>query len=124
MEFDEIKNEIFSKFKHLIIRKEIGTMVETKQYTKKFLIHNVQEAKSFAGEIVSNKLDETDQKIINVLANNARIPLVQLAKEVNSTIKTVSTKMKRMEEMGLIIGYRVSINLDKIGLEYFKILFY
>ena len=124
LEFDEIKNDIFSRFKHLIIRKEIGVMVETKQYVKKYLTGEVYEVKSFAGEIIDNKIDELDQKIMDVLANNARIPIAFLAREVGSTVSIVSNKIKNLEEKGIIIGYRVSIDINKLGLEFFKIILY
>lgn len=124
IEFDKIKNEIFTKFKHLIIKKEIGVMIETKQYVKKYLTGEICEVKSFAGEIVHNEIDELDQKILNILANNARIPIVHLAREINSSVKIVSNKIKNMEKLGIIIGYRISIDINKLGLEFFKIILY
>jgi DNA-binding Lrp family transcriptional regulator len=124
IEFDRIKNEIFTKFKHLIIKKEIGVMVETKQYVKKYLTGEIYEVKSFAGEIIRNVIDELDQKILDILANNARIPIAHLAKEVNSSVKIVSNRIKHLEEKGIIIGYRISIDINKLGLEFFKIILY
>ncbi|MBW2995997.1 Lrp/AsnC family transcriptional regulator [Candidatus Woesearchaeota archaeon] len=124
IEFDKIKNDIFSRFKHLIIRKEIGVMIETKQYVKKYLTGEIYEVKSFAGEIVKNIIDETDQKILDILANNARIPITLLAKEAGSTVKIVRNKIKNLEDKGIIIGYRTSIDHNKLGLEYFKIILY
>lgn len=124
IEFDKIKNEIFTKFKHLIIKKEIGVMIETKQYVKKYLTEEICEVKSFAGEIVHNEIDNLDQKIINILANNARIPIVQLSREVNSTVKIVSNKIKHLEKLGIILGYRISIDINKLSLEFFKIILY
>jgi DNA-binding Lrp family transcriptional regulator len=124
IEFDKIKNEIFTKFKHLIIKKEIGIMIETKQYVKKYLTGDVYEVKSFAGEISNNKIDELDQRILSVLANNARIPIVQLSREVNSSVKIISNKIRNLEKLGIIIGYRISIDINKLGLEFFKIILY
>lgn len=124
IEFYEIKNEIFSKFKHLIIKKEIGIMVETKQYLKKYLTGSILEVKSFAGEIVGNIVDDLDLKILDVLANNARIPIATLAWEIKSSVKTVIGRMKKLEEKGIIIGYRISIDVNKLGLEFFKIILY
>jgi DNA-binding Lrp family transcriptional regulator len=124
IEFDRIKNEIFTKFKHLIIKKEIGVMVETKQYVKKYLNGGIPEVKSFAGEIIRMDIDELDKKILDILANNARIPITHLAKELNSSVKTVLNRIKRLEEQGIIISYRISININKLGLEFFKIILY
>jgi Lrp/AsnC family leucine-responsive transcriptional regulator len=124
IEFDEIKNEIFSKFKHLIIKKEIGVMIETKQYLKKYLTDEIHEVKSFAGEIVDNPVDKIDQKILDTLANNARIPIASLAGKTKSSVKKVMNRMKNLEEKGIIIGYRISVDINKLGLEFFKIILY
>jgi len=124
LEFNDIKNDIFSKFKHLIIKKEIGIMVETKQYNKKYLDAGLGEVKSFAGKIEKIEIDETDKKILDVLANNARIPIAFLAREVKANVKTVLSKIKRLEEVEVIIAYRVSIDINKLGLEFFKIILY
>jgi Lrp/AsnC family leucine-responsive transcriptional regulator len=124
IEFDEIKNEIFSKFKHLIIKKEIGVMIETKQYLKKYLTGEIHEVKSFAGDIIDHQIDEVDQKILDVLANNARIPIATLAGKVRCSVKTVMNRMKSLENRGIIIGYRISIDINKLGLEFFKIILY
>lgn len=124
LEFDEIKNEICSKFKNLIIKKEIGVMVETKQFLKKYLIKDNSEPESFAGEIVYNELDATDEKILSILANDARIPIVSLASKVGSSIKKVITRIEKLQEKGIILSYRISMDLQKIGLESFKVLLY
>tara|TARA_Y100000310_G_scaffold79304_3_gene76010 strand:- start:3758 stop:4738 length:981 start_codon:yes stop_codon:yes gene_type:complete len=124
IEFDEIKNEIFSKFKHLIIKKEIGVMIETKQYLKKYLTGEIHEVKSFAGEITNTPLDKIDQKILDILANNARIPIASLSGKVKSSVKKVMNRIKYLEEKGIIIGYRISIDINKLGLDFFKIILY
>jgi Lrp/AsnC family transcriptional regulator, leucine-responsive regulatory protein len=124
LEFDEIKNEIFSKFKHLIIKKEIGVMIETKQYLKKYLLEKDSEEKSFAGEIIDTPIDEVDQRILDVLANDARAPIVSLADKAKCSVKTAITRIRKLEEKGIILSYRVSININKIGLEFFKVILY
>ncbi len=124
LEFDSIKNELFSEFKDLIIRKEIGIMLEAKMYFKKYFKPGVYDDKTFAGEIVNNVIDELDVKILKVLANNARIKSVVLAKKIGCSVKTVIHRIKKLEEKGIIIGYRISVNINKLGLEFFKIILY
>jgi len=125
VEFDLIKNEIISNFKHLIIRKEIGVMVETMQFPKKFLLNSKSDAfVSFAGELSFLKTDLLDEKILDVLANNARLPLTVLSKQVNSNPKTIASRIKVLQEKNIIIGFRTSIDLSKIGFEFFKIMLF
>ena len=74
----------------------------------------------FAGEIVNNDLDELDYSILGEIVNNARIPIIELAKKVNSTAIIVRGKLKKLEQKGIIIQYRIGINLNVLGLELYK----
>jgi Lrp/AsnC family transcriptional regulator for asnA, asnC and gidA len=127
-EFYKLKNKIFSDFKDLIIKRDIGVLVNVRQYKKKFLVsENVKDYNSYAmfsDDIVFNKIDKLDRKIINILINNARIPLVHLAKRVKSTPDIIRNRMKKLEKKGIIIQYRVSIDFSKLDYEYFKAFLY
>jgi len=122
--YDEINN-ILSKFKHLIVRKVLGVMVDTTQYNKKFFL-NDRDGKYliWAGDVVNNKIDELDYKILEILANDARIPIAKLARKVKSTIEIVRNRIKKMEEKEIILGYRIAVDFNKLGLEFFKAIIY
>src|SRR4030067_3277852 len=61
------------------------------------------------------KLDLHDAKILESLQNDARTSLKDLAEEAKLTPPTVSARMKSLEEMGIIRGYRVEIPPDALG---------
>lgn len=121
--FHQIHN-IFSEFKDLIVRKVLGTMVDTHQYNKKFLTDEEGSFVIFGGDVVDNKIDETDSKILEILANDARIPIAHLAHKLNSTVEIVRNKIKKMEELGIILSYRVAVDFNKLGFEFFKAIIY
>ena len=122
--YDEINN-ILSKFKNLIVRKVIGVMVDTRQYNKKFFTNDTNgKYVIFGGDVVNNKIDDLDSKILEILANDARIPIAKLARKVNSTIEIVRTRIKKMKEKGIILGYRIAVDFNKLGLEFFKAIIY
>jgi DNA-binding Lrp family transcriptional regulator len=58
------------------------------------------------------------------LANDARIPITELARKVNSTIEIIRRRIKNMEEKGIILGYRIAVDFNKLGLEFFKAIIY
>jgi len=124
-EYYEKINSLLSKWEHIIISKVLGTMVDTKQYNKKFFTNDTEgQYVTFGGDVVNNKLDEIDLKILFILANNARIPLLELAREMKSSVDIVRTKIKRLEEKEIILGYRISVDFNKLGLEFFKVFIY
>jgi|TARA_B110000495_G_C22883134_1_gene515046 DNA-binding Lrp family transcriptional regulator len=52
-------------------------------------------------------IDSLDRGILSVLRENGRAPYVDIAKIVGVTERTVRTRMRRLEEEGIIIGYTV-----------------
>ncbi len=118
-------NLLLSKWEHLIISKVLGTMVDTRQYNKKFFTNDKDGSYViFGGEVVRNEIDELDSKIMNILANNARIPLTQLARQVHSTIEIVRGRIKKLEKKGIILNYRIAVDFNRLGLEFFKAIIY
>ena len=62
-------------------------------------------------------LDDIDKKIIKVLENDARTSLRKISQLVDVSLGTVSNRVKRMEKNGVIKGYSVILDPDKIGWE-------
>lgn len=62
-------------------------------------------------------LSETDVKILQVLLEDARFSSRQIAKKVGVSVGTVLSRIKKMEEDGLIKGYSVIMNHEKLGYE-------
>ena len=52
-------------------------------------------------------VDSLDRAILSVLRDSARAPYVDIAKSVGVTERTVRTRIKRLEEDGIIRGYTV-----------------
>ena len=118
-------NTLLSRWEHLIVSKILGTMVDTKQYNKKFFTSDKEGTfVTFGGDVVENKIDNLDAEILTILANDARIPLTQLAKKTNSTVEIVRSKIKKLEEKGVILSYRIAVDFTKLGLEFFKMFIY
>lgn len=61
------------------------------------------------------KIDEIDEKIINDLVENAKIPLRKLAQKVGISFVTVMNRIKKLEKEGVIKGYTTKIDYDKLG---------
>jgi len=61
------------------------------------------------------KLDETDHQILNMLIENTRTPFTDIAKKLLISAGTVHVRVKKMEEMGIIIGSSLSLDYKKLG---------
>ena len=61
-------------------------------------------------------LDATDAKLLDALAADARASLAELARLVGMSPPSVSERVKRLEETGVIAGYTTRINPKALGL--------
>lgn len=60
-------------------------------------------------------LDAIDTKLITLLYENARTSVADLARAVQMTPPSVNERLKRLEESGVISGYRVEVNPEALG---------
>jgi len=64
--------------------------------------------------------DDLDVKILGILSESAREPLISIAQKVGASDKVVSYRIKNLEKQKVIGSYGVQIDLAKIGYEYWK----
>lgn len=63
-------------------------------------------------------LDALDRKILTELTRNARIPIAELARKVGLSKTPVAHRIRHLEEIGLITGYRAILSPLKLGLSH------
>lgn len=61
------------------------------------------------------QLDSLDSALLRLLSEDARLSFRELAARVGSTTPTVSARVKGLEELGIILGYRTEVNPDLLG---------
>ncbi|MEP5763612.1 MAG: Lrp/AsnC family transcriptional regulator [Halieaceae bacterium] len=54
-------------------------------------------------------LDSTDRALLAQLRQNARLPVVELARQLGVSRATVQNRMRRLEQDGVILGYTVKL---------------
>ena len=60
------------------------------------------------------KLDEKDLAILELIQENSKLTARQIAQKIAVPITTVFAKIKRMEELGIIKGYRAILSPEKL----------
>lgn len=60
-------------------------------------------------------LDETDQRMLEALARNARISLKELAEAAGLSSPSAAERLRRLEERGVISAFTVNIAPEAIG---------
>ncbi len=61
------------------------------------------------------KIDEISWKILEILQDNSRSALKDIATEVGLSSPTVAERIQKMEESGVIENYTTNLNMDRVG---------
>jgi len=64
---------------------------------------------------MAETLDPTDWAILVELQRDGRVPLTELGRRVNLSASATTERVKRLEYLGVITGYRAEVDLTKVG---------
>ena len=57
-------------------------------------------------------MDETDHQLISLLRQDSRLPVAALALKLQVSRGTVTNRIRRLEDEGVIVGYTVRLRPD------------
>ena len=60
-------------------------------------------------------MDSKDMKILNILMKDGRRPYTEIAKELGTSESSIRKRVRKMEDEGIIKGYKVEVEPSKIG---------
>lgn len=121
----ELKNAIdnfVSKFGQYIKYKNETLTTDVIHYQHRYLL-GIKETKEIHIKETEERaeIDETDKNILRLLVDNARLSLVDIGKALKISPKVVGNRIRRMEKIKLIEGYRPIIDHNVLGYSYYKL---
>lgn len=124
-EFYKILNDSINRFRENIKSYDIFIVIYAPHFKKGYLLETKQKkinVEEFGGTPKLIKIDGIDKKILNEISTNARIPIIDLAKKIDSTIDICRYRLKKLKKNGIIQGFRILIDYKKINYHLYKIL--
>ncbi|MGO9481227.1 MAG: Lrp/AsnC family transcriptional regulator [Candidatus Kryptoniota bacterium] len=61
------------------------------------------------------KLDPIDHRLLEILQKNARTKLNEMAQQLGLTIPTISERIQKLEDRGIIKGYTAILDAKRLG---------
>jgi Lrp/AsnC family leucine-responsive transcriptional regulator len=122
-EFEKLMDVIREKYSPYLIFKLSMYTIRAEFYTFSFLIHGAIK-KKIVDWIWGQQLydiDNLDFKILSVLSKNSRIPIKNLANDLNSTVSTINNRIKNMKEENIIALYTINVDWSKLGYRWFHL---
>ncbi len=68
--------------------------------------------------------DKIDDAILRLISVHARMPIVEMARTLGLTPAVVKYRLRKMEQAGIILGYRAGLDLKRLGYFWYKADFY
>ncbi len=62
-------------------------------------------------------LDKLDRKILGLIAEDARIPFLEVARSCNVSGAAIHQRIQKLTNLGILLGSQFLIDLEKIGYE-------
>jgi len=60
-------------------------------------------------------LDDIDKRILNIIQENAKLPYHEIGKTLGLAASTVHSRVKKLEEVGLIRSFNAIVSPEKVG---------
>lgn len=121
-EFQEFYNKLCLKFRENIKERLICPMISYKNLSKRYLLEGKKEIKiTSVGDGNKQEFDKSDLKVLEFLAENARIPLIDMAHELKLDCMTIYHRIKKLEKKEIIQGYKADIDVGKLGRDFYSV---
>lgn len=62
-----------------------------------------------------HQLDSLDYKILKLIASNARIPFLEVARECNVSGAAIHQRVQKLTNLGILKGAEYTLDSNKIG---------
>ncbi len=124
--FSNTWDKIFNKYREYFASQVYSTLFEHAEYKLSFLLSNNENKKDkrlihkVYDEGIRLEIDELDWNILKILNKNARMPTVEIANKLNTTSITITNRINKLMKSGIILGFRVNIDYQKIGYIWYK----
>lgn len=124
-EFKKDCDRLLGGLAHHIREKYVTVATKIHHFKRNYLYDTKDYDNLVFGDYEHRKqLDSIDYDLLLEIFKNARVPLVQVAHKLGMTANAVSYRLKNLEKEGIILGYRASIDVKKLGYQSFKVFLY
>ncbi|MCD4759691.1 Lrp/AsnC family transcriptional regulator [archaeon] len=121
--FDERLNEVINLCGKYLHDYNFTTLIGSEHISYKFLaetreLHSVKQTEKM--KLIT--LDEKDKKILEVISQNARMPITEISKKVDLPVHVVNYRLKSLIKQKIIEGFKPKIDVNKLGYQWHLLL--
>ncbi|MBW2992963.1 Lrp/AsnC family transcriptional regulator [Candidatus Woesearchaeota archaeon] len=114
-QFNKTLKSLIAKFPELIQDYNVLTTIVRRWFGRKYLFGDMPSQIIFGGDRQPEAIDRTDLRILNELSEDARKSSVKIGELLSLTPKTIIQRIKKLNSMKIIKGFKPLLNLGNLG---------
>ena len=116
-QFNKTLRGITAKFPRQLQNYNVLTTIVIRRFGRKYLFKDMLALKELicGGDREPEDIDGTDMEILGELSKDARRSSVKIGNMLSMTPKTVMQRIRRLREMEIIMGFKPSLDIRKMG---------
>jgi len=120
--FETFMDALLEKYWKYLGKKWVSIFTKICHYRRAYILGKEDKGEvEIVGGGKLEKIDELDYFILKIIANNARMPVLEISKKLKCSARLVTARIKNMEKKEIIQGYRPLLDLPLLGYEYYKV---
>ena len=125
-ELEQVLSEFMNHYSSFILERAITIYNRGTMHNRKWILNKKSRETSWllGGKIKDIKIDDLDREILKVLIKNARTPIIEIAEKLRTSSSLVIQRIKKLKQKGIIVGFRIWIPREKLGMHYCKAFIY
>ncbi len=116
--------ETLRKYRDYFQEQQFSVYIQLYSYPHSYLLDDTAKSNRTRFEITGGgkqvETDDLDFQILRLIAPNARMPMKDIANQLNSTISIVNYRIKKMIDAEVIQGFKTNIDFTILGYQFFK----
>ena len=125
LEFTSENLSAFSKQFHSLLKDESDLLdiefmmpvIVRRSYPRSYLSRGKREAKILFGDRMMQPIEPLEEALLVQLQEDARMPLIELARRTDSSLQLVRSSISRLKEQGVMRGYTLAGDLGWAGIK-------
>ena len=127
-EFYQFWSKTLDKFEDYFAKYTLSLYIETFNYKSTYLLDETYDKDRLAYITTccgkTFEIDDLDYQILDEIAINARVPLIELAEKFKCSAQSINYRIKNLIKNEIIKAFRVDVNYQKLGFHKYRLELY
>jgi DNA-binding Lrp family transcriptional regulator len=123
-EFYNFWEDTLKRYRDYFHVQQFSIYIQSQSFLNEFLIKSEHISNRLeyviSGVSINKSIDSIDTKLLQLIGNDARVPIGVLSDKLGITFSAVKQRINRLMKLKIILGFRIDIDYKLLGYEYYK----